>query len=172
MNPSSSGWIKKLLQEVKHTNSFLNLEDDAFYKAIRSSGFIYGSNVNIINNTFEKSDYSEDEICKINLLIIFLYNHSNSNSQESFINTVINFYTAINEIKISFLSGILGDKKSEEQLERIIHKRIQIDDNLFTKNFNYFLINALLYIDDLGYQYFLKNKTISEFYIKNLESSI
>lgn len=172
MNPSSSGWVKKLLQEVKRNNSFLNLKEDAFYSNIRSSGFIYGSNVDIINNVFEKADYTEDEVCKVNLLIIFLYYHSNSNSAVSFVDCIINFYTAINEIKTSFLSGILGGKKSEEQLEKIIHKRIQIDDNLITKNFNYFIINALLYVDVLGYQYFLTHKTISKTYIKNLEASI
>lgn len=172
MNPSSSGWIKKLLQEVKQNNSFLNLKDDAFYSALRSCGFIYGSNVSIINGVFDKSDYTEDEICKVNLLITFLYTYSNSKTNEPFTDSVINFYTAINEIKTSFLSGILGGKKSEEQLEKIIHKRIQIDDNLITKNFNYFIINALLYVDVLGYQYFLINKTVSEVYIKNLEAAI
>lgn len=172
MNPSSSGWIKKLLQEVKKNKTFLNLKDNTFYNALRSCGFIYGSNVNIIDGVFDKSDYTEDEICKVNLIIAFLYTYSNSITNEPFTDSVINFYTAINEIKTSFLSGILGGKKSEEQLEKIIHKRIQIDDNLITKNFNYFIINALLYVDVLGYQYFLINKTISKAYIKNLEAAI
>lgn len=172
MNPSSIGWIKKLLQEVKKNKTFLNLKDNTFYNALRSCGFIYGSNVNIIDGVFDKSDYTEDEICKVNLIIAFLYTYSNSITNEPFTDSVINFYTAINEIKTSFLSGILGGKKSEEQLEKIIHKRIQIDDNLITKNFNYFIINALLYVDVLGYQYFLINKTISKAYIKNLEAAI
>ncbi len=66
----------------------------------------------------------------------------------------------------------MGGKKSNEQLEDIIHKRIQIDANVLTKNFNYFIINALLYVDVLAYMEYLKNENISIEYIKNLEASI
>ena len=172
MNPSANGWIKKLLLEVKQNDSFLNFKEDVFYDHIRTSGFIYGSNIDIIANTFEKSDYTEKEICKINLLLIFLYRHQKSNSKDDFVDSVINFYAAINEIKRSFFTDLLRGKKSTEQLEKIIHKRIQIDDNLITKNFNYFIINALLFVDVLAYQHYLSNKNISKDYIKNLEASI
>ena len=57
-------------------------------------------------------------------------------------------------------------------MEKIIHKRIQISDNVFTKNFNYFVINALLFVDVLAYNQYLKTKHISGNYIKNLEASI
>ena len=40
------------------------------------------------------------------------------------------------------------------------------------KNFKYFIINALLYIDVLAYQEFLKKQSISIDYLKNLEASI
>lgn len=172
MNPSSNGWVKKLLKEVQDNNAFLNFEDDVFYNAARSSGFIYGSNINIISHTIDKKDLTEEEICKVNLLITFLYTHKNSNSVDAFTDSVINFYTAINEIKKSFFSNLLVGKKSEEQLERIIHKRIQIDANLITKNFNYFIINALLFVDILAYKHYLTHKGISKDYIKKLEASI
>ncbi|MEP1489674.1 MAG: LETM1-related biofilm-associated protein [Algibacter sp.] len=172
MNPSANGWIKKLLQEVKLNDSFLNFKEDVFYDYIRTSGFIYGSNIDIIAHTFEKGDYTEKEICKINLLLTFLYRHKNSNSKDDFVDSVINFYAAINEIKTSFFTDLLGEKKSTEQLEQIMHKRIQIDDNLITKNFNYFIINALLFVDILAYQHYLSGKNISKDYIKNLEASI
>ena len=44
MNPSANGWIKKLLKEVAKNNSYLNLEGETFYSALRDCGFIYGSN--------------------------------------------------------------------------------------------------------------------------------
>ena len=172
MNPSAQGWIKKLLQEFAQNDSFLNVDKDDFYNALRDSGFIYGSNLKVISQIIAKKDLTEEELSKTNLLIAFFYTHSNSKTKTAFIDSVINFYTNINEIKISFFQELLGGTKSSEQLEKIIHKRTQIDDNIITKNFNYFIINALLFIDVLAYEEFLKKESISLSYIKNLEASI
>lgn len=172
MNPSGNGWIKKLLKEVAKNNSFLNLENDTFYRSLRDCGFIYGSNFDIVCNVVKHKDLTEEELCKTNLLLALLYTHSNANSDIPFAESAVNFYTEINELKTSYFLGFLGEKKSNEQLEKIIQKRVQIDDNFITKNFNYFIINALLYIDILAYQEYLKNNSISVDYIKNLEASI
>ncbi|MEN3322665.1 LETM1-related biofilm-associated protein [Mariniflexile soesokkakense] len=172
MNPSANGWIKKLLKEVAKNNSFLNVESETFYNALRDCGFIYGSNFDVVCNVILNKDFTDEELSKTNLCLALLYTHKNSGSEIPFIESAINFYTEINELKTSFFLGFLGEKKSNEQLEKIIHKRIQIDDNFITKNFNYFIINALLYVDVLAYETFLNNESISIDYIKNLESSI
>ena len=172
MNPSAQGWVKKLLQEIAQNNSFLKKKEDTFYSNLRSCGFIYGSNLSVVAKAIKNTDLSEEELCKTNLCLTFLYTHTNSNSKLSFVDSVINFYTNINEIKTSFFQELLGGKKSSEQLEKIIHKRIQIDDNIITKNFNYFIINALLFVDVLAYQEFLKSESIADDYIKNLEAAI
>lgn len=172
MNPSAQGWINKLLKEVDKNDSFLNHEEGKFYSSLRSCGFIYGSNLDVVTLVIKKTDLTEEELCKTNLCLTFLYTHANSNTKLSFIDSVINFYTDINELKTSFFQDLLGDKKSSEQLEKIFHKRIQIDDNILTKNFNYFIVNALLFVDVLAYQEFLKNESISNDYIKSLEAAI
>ena len=172
MNPSASGWIKKLLKEVSKTDALYQYDEVSFYDALRTCGFIYGSNLDVVANIIDKKDLTEEELSKTNLCLSFLYTYHNSNTEIGFIDSVIAFYTDINELKISFFQDLLGGKKSNEQLEKIIHKRIQIDDNFLTKNFNYFIINALLYIDVLAYKEYLKNKSISIDYIKNLEASI
>ncbi|XCF07035.1 LETM1-related biofilm-associated protein [Tamlana crocina] len=172
MNPSSAGWIKKLVREVEKNNRFLVYDEESFYDALRSCGFIYGSNFSVVAQVFPKKDFSEEELCKTNFCLAFLYAHAQSKTSVPFVESVITFYTAINEIKTSFFKGLLGGKKSNEQLEDIIHKRIQIDANVLTKNFNYFIINALLYVDVLAYMEYLKNESISIDYIKNLEASI
>ena len=172
MNPSSAGWIKKLVKEVEKNNRFLKYGEEDFYDSLRACGFIYGSNLDVVTQVFPKKDLTEEELCKTNLCLSFLYAHSHSESETPFVTSVINFYTAINEIKTSFFDGLLGGKKSNEQLEKIIHKRVQIDANVLTKNFNYFIINALLYIDVLAYMEYLKKESIDVKYIKNLESSI
>jgi hypothetical protein len=85
---------------------------------------------------------------------------------------VIGFYSDIDEIKTSFFRDLLGGKKSSEQLEKIIRKRIPIDANVLTKNFNYFIINALLFVDVLAYSKYLEKENISTDYLKNIEASI
>lgn len=172
MNPSSAGWINKLLKEISENNPYLKHEKASFYDALRSCGFIYGSNLGIVAQIIQKKDLTESELCKTNLCLALYYTHANSNCDISFIESVIRFYTEIDQIKTSFFQDLLGGKKSSEQLEKIIHKRIQIDANVLTKNFNYFIINALLFVDVLAYQTYLENLKISTKYLKNMEASI
>ena len=172
MNPSAHGWINKLLQEVQKDDTLYQYSEESFYHALRACGFIYGSNLNVVTNIIDKKELTEEELCKTNLCLSFLYTHKKSNSKIPFTDSVIGFYTDINELKVSFFQDLLGGKKSSEQLEKIIHKRIQIDTNFLTKNFNYFIINALLYIDVVAYKTYLENENISIDFIKNLEASI
>tara|TARA_R110002050_G_scaffold300276_1_gene468453 strand:+ start:22875 stop:24047 length:1173 start_codon:yes stop_codon:yes gene_type:complete len=172
MNPSASGWINKLLKEVSENDLLFNNNEESFYDALRNCGFIYGSNIEVIGTIIDKKDFSEEELCKINLCLAFLHTHHNSGTKTTFTDSVIGFYTDINELKLSFFQGLIGGKKSSEQLEKILYKRIQIDDNFLTKSFNYFIINALLYMDVLAYKEYLKNESITVEYLKNLEAVI
>lgn len=172
MNPSSTGWIKKLLSEIENNNLFLEYPEESFYDALRNCGFIYGSNIDVVSQVILKKDFTEEELCKINLCLALYYTYNNSKSDTPFIKSVIGFYSDIDEIKTSFFRDLLGGKKSSEQLEKIIHKRIQIDANVLTKNFNYFIINALLFVDVLAYSKYLEKENISTDYLKNIEASI
>ncbi len=172
MNPSSAGWIKKLIKEIEKNDLFLKYDEESFYDALRSSGFIYGSNLDIVTQVIQKKDLTEGELCKTNLCLALYYTYANTNCEISFVESVISFYANIDEIKTSFFQDLLGGKKSSEQLEKMIHKRIQIDANVLTKNFNYFIINALLFVDVLAYKTYLQNLKISTDYLKNMEASI
>ncbi len=172
MNPSSSGWIKKLLKEVETNNAFFKFTEDVFYHELRSSGFIYGSSLDIINKVLPKADLTEEELSKVNLCLAMRYIHSNSSSTLTFTDSVNNFYTSIQNNKTSILKDLLGKKKADDLLESIIHKRIQIDPNILTKNFNYFIINALLFIDVLSYKKYLEQNEITLNYLENLEACI
>lgn len=172
MNPSALGWIKKLESEIVTNSLFLRYNADEFYDILRACGFIYGSNQDIVAQIVPKGDLSEEEICKTNLCLALYYTHHNSNCNVPFVDSVIDFYSEISDIKTSFFKDLLGGKKSYEQLEKIIHKRIQIDANVLTKNFNYFIINALLYVDVLAYKKYVTQHAFSVNYIKKLEASI
>ena len=172
MNPSASGWIKKLLLQLDENQLLDSIHINELYFDLRGCGFIYGSNQAVVNDYLLNSDLTKEEYAKVNLLIAFYSANKESKDSNTFIESVIDFYMAINEHKSSFFDDILNRKKSSNFLERIIHKRIQIDDNFFTKNFNYFITNALLFVDVLAYIEYLKTGFIAEQFIKDLESTI
>ena len=172
MNPSATGWIKKLLVMVSQNESYLNLSVNEFYSELKVCGFIYGNNVDVVHQCIEKADMSSEELSKINLLIAFHYVYKANPTEIPFVDSVIDFYSAINESKISFFDDLLGDKKSAATLEKIINKRVYINDSLFTKNFNYFITNALLFVDVLSYKKFLVTQSVSTDDIINLEGAL
>ncbi|MCB0462930.1 MAG: LETM1-related biofilm-associated protein [Flavobacteriaceae bacterium] len=172
MNPSASGWITKLLKELSEHQGFINQPEASLYCSLKDSGFIYGNNKSLIVNFIEAHDLTDEEICKINLFLALYFTHYKSESNLKFLDSIIEFYKNIDVYKSSFLNSIFSGKISNGLLEKIIHKRVQIDDNILIKNFNYFVINALLYVDILAYKEYLKTNLISIDYIKKLEASI
>ena len=74
MNPSASGWTKKLLNDLSDNEGFLQLPLNDFYRVIKASGFIYGSNVSVIYDCIENHDFTHEELCKINLFLGFYFN--------------------------------------------------------------------------------------------------
>lgn len=171
MNPSASGWIKKLLT-ILPKSSILERDKNAFYKQLKASGFIYGSNVSCITTGFEIDRFNEEERCKINLISAFYYIHVKEDCSANFIDKLIAYYKATDEHKRSFFSDLFGQPDNDRLLEQIINKRIHIDDNVLTKNFNYFLINAFLFVDIIGYHHFLTSKNDTKSYIQNFEASL
>ena len=172
MNPSASGWIRKLLSEISGDDFFLNQSKNVFYQKLKHCGFIYGSNVAIVDNIVPKKDLTDEELCKANLILTFFYFYNKNPSEENFIDSVINFYSQITVSKTTIFDTFKSKKISAALLEDIIDKRIHIDDNIFTKNFNYFITNALLFVDVLAYQKFLKTKHVSDHYLQHLEAAI
>ena len=172
MNPSALGWIKKLLLEIDQNQSLQSVTIDELYFDLRTCGFIYGSNQFVVNNCIVNQDFSKEENCKINLLIALYTAHKSHVTTKPFVESVIDFYIEINEHRTSIFKDILSGKKSSSLLEKIIHKRIQLDDNFITKNFNYFIINALLFVDVLAFKQFLITDHVTEDYIKQLETAI
>jgi hypothetical protein len=171
MNPSANGWIKKLLSDISEWDD-IQTETTTFYQKLKETGFVYGSNVDVLPDTYKNNDFTDEERCKINLLITFYFIYKKQNTSENFTEHLIRYYKSISNNKRSFFEDLFGDKSSESLLEKLIHKRIYIDDNLITKTFNYFLINALLFVDILGYQRFLKNENKIRNYVSNIESAL
>lgn len=172
MNPSATGWIKKLIKALDAIDDFKANTLSGIYNDLRACGYIYGSNSYVLKKYIDLEDYSSEEICKINHVLCLYITHNENSAGEDFIQTCITFYTSINAYKSSFLAEFLGAKKDSALLEKIIHKRIQIDNNLIDKSFNYFITNALLFVDILAFQQYVKTGSISEQSIQQKEAAI
>ena len=172
MNPSASGWITKLLRKLSENQEFTNQSEASLYCSLKDSGFIYGNNKSLIVGFIDAEDLTDEELTKVNLLLALYVTHHKSESKQKFLDSIISFYKNIDVYKSTFFNNVFSNKISNGLLERIIHKRVQIDDNILIKNFNYFVINALLYVDILAYREYLSTNSISADYIKKLEASI
>ncbi|GAB5565056.1 MAG: hypothetical protein Wins2KO_21190 [Winogradskyella sp.] len=171
MNPSASGWIKKLLVEVSE-KTYSETETSEFYRRLKQTGFIYGTNTSVVLDIVKPFTLTEEERCKINLLLSFYFFYKQSETDAEFTSSLIEYYRSIGNTKQSFFEGLFGDKLSDSTLEKMIHRRIHVEDNIISKSFNYFLINVLLFVDVLGYQQFLKDKTHIKSYVSHLESAL
>ena len=167
MNPSARGWLKKLLKFAEKNDA--KAETLAkLYPALKSIGFIYGSNISVLITDLKSKDFNQEECCKINFAwaLLATYNcHSKDNT--NFETTLKTFYETIGFHKSNFINGILGD-----DVESILNKRIQTDNNIFSKNFSLFVTNALLFMDVLAFNAFLKNPNHAKKYLLELENSI
>jgi len=170
MNPSANGWIKKLLNEHPD-NRWAITNTIEFYNRLKSTGFIYGSNVSTVLDSTYPNIFSEEERCKINLLLSYYFIHVKNQKEVPFINHLIEYYKAISLQKQSFFEEFFSTNSSDGLLEKMIHKRIHLDHNVISKNFSHFLINALLFVDILGYDRYLKGETNIRAYVTNLEAA-
>ena len=160
-----------MLNQVSDT-MYAQTETNEFYDKLKHAGFIYGSNIKVVLDIVKPFDLAEEERCKINLLLTFYFIYKKEKPVEDFTDSLIRFYKTISDQKRSYFEELFGDKTPDSLLEKMIHKRIHIDDNFITKSFNYFLINALLFVDILGYQRFLKDENGIKDYVNDLESAL
>ena len=154
MNPSSQGWINKYGSII--TKSKLLYPDfSTMYSDMRRLGFTYGfcvAHPEIFNLS---QGQSQDEIAKINM-ITCLYHVYKFNTHKKdfyqFADHLLAFHKSLEVSDLSLWDKLFTNKDSASILERLLHDRVQIDDNLLTRNFNKTLTNSLLFVDILTYK--------------------
>ena len=172
MNPSTTGWINKLLRTLFHNKDYAKKSVSDLYLDLRSAGFIYGSSIGVVNEYVNTPGLTLEERSKVNLIIALNCVYKDSDEKQPFVRSLFNFYKSINQHKTNLFDDLFGNRVNALTLERIIHRRVQIDSNILTKNFNFFLTNAFLFLDVLAYMRYLENRSISEEYLKRLEATI
>lgn len=175
MNPSTAGWIEKFCSQIsKKGIPFKNYH--TLYSSLKDYGFIYGVNVNITEKIDRTLNYSEDELAKLNLITglyhVYLFHNGEVNT-DSFIKTLLDFYKSLEVSDLSLWDKLVIGKSHTSLLERLIHDRVQIDDNVITRSFNKSITNSLLFVDVLTFDSYLKEQHIEpKSYAAHLESII
>lgn len=173
MNPSTQGWIDKLGNQ---TTAFPFPDKAVFYSILQKTGFVYGMHVTALTPLATLHTLTEEEIAKINLLLAFyhIYYEEKGNADfNAFTESLLHFYTKLNPPSTSLLSRIFTISNPFRQLEKRLHNRVQIDENLLTKNFSTLLTNSLLFTDVLTYRAYISNPDIHPMvYIKKIEQLV
>ena len=174
MNPSTAGWIEKFCSQIsKKGIPFENYH--TMYSSLKGYGFIYGVNVNMTDKVDGTLKYSEDELAKANLitgLYHIYYFHKGEVTTKAFIETLLSFYKSLEVSDLSLWDKLVIGKSESSMLERLIHDRIQIDDNVITRNFNKSITNSLLFVDVLAFDSYLTKTIEPKSYAAHLESII
>jgi len=176
INPSVHGWIDKFFLKQKPFLFSTEINEDAFYKKVRETGFIYGHIV-----TFDTpfpivtSGWVENEISKVALLNT-LYNiyklTTKDNKPENFVLKAMDFYNEMNPQGFNLFRKVLPDGAPSINLEKIIDSRVQTNVDIISKNFSHIVTNALLFIDVLAFRQYLIHGKIPDKYLKKLEEAI
>jgi hypothetical protein len=176
INPSASGWIDKFFIEQKTSEKAVSKTTDTFYQKVRETGFVYGHIITFdTDNTIETKGWFKEEISKVALLNT-LYGIfcmvSDEKSSENFIKQIVAFYNQMNPEGFSLFKKILPKNSLSLTLEKIIDERVQTNESIISKNFSHLVTNALLFIDVLAFNQYLKQGEIPEKYLKKIEETI
>jgi hypothetical protein len=164
MNPSAKDWIPKFLSYVDHRHvTQVFPSTDAFYDAVRQSGFIYGNSVSLITPISElKLKMSSDELTKLNLFYCLLYVYGTKrphNTTQDGISEILKFYSALEKRKTSFFNNLSNTTIPSNQLEQILSRRLQESNSLYKSKAISLLTHALLFIDILAFDQYLQKST-------------
>ncbi len=174
MNPSSNGWIPKFLNGFDPEHLIQNSADhEVFYTNLKKTGFIYGVSVTtMLEKPVSQLNLTKEELTKINLFHAFLYAYQlkyKDATHEAFLDTLITFYKSIERGKRSFFQKLRFTKSPSDNLEAILSARLQEANTLLKKDTASLLTYALLYVDVLAFQQYLKEPGSLKDYLESLE---
>ena len=176
INPSAPGWIDKFFIDQKSVESIDMEHADSFYENIRRTGFIYGHIISFsTESNTNHTGWLNDEISKaalLNALYQIFKLNSTDTSTNHFLNQAVSFYNEMNPQGFTLFKKVLSNSSPATNLEKIIDDRVQTNDNIISKNFSHIVTNALLFVDILAFQHYLKEGKIPEKYLKKLEETI
>jgi hypothetical protein len=176
INPSAHGWIDKFFAEQNQLpHSFPESETDLYIQT-RATGFIFGHIISFdVAFPIETTKRLPQEISKIGMLNT-LYQMfrlvKQTNNCNLFISETVAFYNSMTTKGFNPLQKMLPSTTPSHKLEKILHDRVQTNEDLFTKNFSHVITNALLFIDVLAFKQHLEKGNIPEKYLNKIEEIV
>jgi len=177
MNPSAAGWIKRYLDEYQ-----LDLEKltqyslEEFYNKLKTSGFIYGTNLIPVSQKHNKDfKLTQEELAKVNLftcLYVIYHKSTIEKENEKCLKTIIDFYAQLRNTHKSLFTFKWKNNKNDQEVESILQQRIQTTDTFIQKNFSNIVTNALLFVDALSFIKYLRSNVDVCQYATKLEETL
>ena len=175
-NPSVHGWIDKYFAEQQPLSPQYYKEALSFYTQTRATGFIFGHIISFDSaQPIELKDRLPEEISKIGMLnsLFQMYRLTKQNNDyDNFINETVSFYNLLSPKGFNPLQKMLPSSSPSSKLERIIHDRVQTNEDVFSKNFSHVITNALLFIDILAFKQYLEKGLLPEKYFNRIEDIV
>jgi hypothetical protein len=176
INPSIHGWIEKFFALQAKSKLEPLLSEDAFYLQTRATGFIFGHILYFDTPTkIVNKDWFPQEITKIGMLNTLYQMYrliTKTDNPTDFIIKAVDFYGILTPKGFNPLEKVLPSTSAANKLEKIIHDRVQTNEDFFSKNFSHVITNALLFIDVLAFQHYLENDSIDEKYFSRIEDIV
>ena len=176
INPSAPGWIDKFFIEQKTSNHAIDQTEEAFYLNTRATGFIFGHIIDFDTTPpIPILGSLPEEVSKIGMLntLFKMYCVTQHDSDKNrFISHAISFYNLLTPKGFNPLKKILPTSSDTVKLEKIIHDRVQTNEDLFSKNFSHVITNALLFVDVLAFKKYLEKGSLPEKYLNRIEDLV
>ena len=176
INPSVHGWIDKYFAEQQPLPQTFTSDESVFYAQTRATGFIFGHIISFDTpNPIAQQDWLPEEISKLGMLntLFQMYRLTKqSNAFGNFIDEAVAFYNLLTPKGFNPLQKMLASSSPTSKLEKIIHDRVQTNEDLFSKNFSHVITNALLFIDVLAFKQYLEKGSLPDKYLNRIEDVV
>ncbi|MBX2828339.1 MAG: LETM1 domain-containing protein [Flavobacteriaceae bacterium] len=147
-----------------------------FYGGLKNSGFIYGVSITtLLEEPVSHLKLTKEEYSKINLFHALLYAHFSAypnDDYENAIASIISFYKDIERGKRKWLQRFSFSQSPSENLEKILSARLHESNTLLKTDAASLLTYALLYVDVLGYTYYLEEPKGLKVYLEAIEYTL
>ena len=175
INPSTTGWVEKYFSIRQQHIIAKPVSSEVFYNLTRRTGFIFGHIISFLSGIpINTNRWLKDEISKVALLDVLYELHrmiKDDSSKDLFLSDVIEFYHQMHPENQNFFKKILPATKLTANLEEIIDRRVQTNEDIVSRNFSHIITNALLFMDVLAFLKFLQKGNLPEKYIKKPKKS-
>lgn len=177
MNPSSSGWIHKFINEFGKKELIEAYPTDSdFYEALKKTGFLYGFSVKpLLNKPISTLKLTKEELTKINLFHCLLYVHFLFRKDPSFelaLEDISTFYKNIEKGKTNFLQKLRFTTSTAENVEAIMAARLHESNSLIKSEAASLFTYAMLFSDVLAFAFYLQRPRKLKKYLESLEKTL